>query len=326
MYQQAGRIAPDRAEPYLLALPHARRARSAEAVQWAAAGILRTAWTHDHQQRHRDAENAALEAEQWLRTAGNAAGADALQATVAEARRRDLVLRLTWNGKGDLDLIVEEPAGTVCSFENRDSPGGGVLVHDGYGPDPRDCYEEYVASLAMAGEYRLLVRHAWGEVVGRRALLTVIRDAGGPDESVTTRAVVLDGTEAMVQFVLPDGRRTQLKDVAATGDLREQFDPQRLAAAARNPRQGGARGTARRDFEDSRSRPIQRAGAVGFQPIVTVIPEGNSLSAAAVVSADRRYVRLGVFPLFSDITDVFTFSFVSGAGGVIGGGGGGTVP
>lgn len=330
MYRQAGRIAPDRAESYLLALPHARRARSAEAVQWAAAGILRTAWAHDHQQRHREAENAALEAEQWLRAAGDAAGADALQAAIAAARRRDLVLRLTWSGKGDLDLIVEEPAGTVCSFENRDSPGGGVLVHDGYGPDPRDCYEEYVASLAMAGEYRLLIRHAWGEVVGRRALLTVIRDAGGPDESVATRSIVLDGAEAMVQLVLPDGRRTHLKDVAATtGDLREQFDPRRLAAAVRNPRLGGARGTSRRDFEDSRSRPIQRAGAIGFQPIVTVIPEGNSLSAAAVVSADRRYVRLGVFPLFSDITDVFTFSFVSGAGGVIGGGGGGgggTVP
>ncbi len=326
MYQQAGRIAPDRAEPYLLALPHARRTRSAEAVQWAAAGILRTAWTHDHQQRHREAENAALEAEQWLRTAGDAAGADALRAAVAAARRRDLVLRLTWNGKGDLDLIVEEPAGTVCSFENRDSPGGGVLVHDGYGPDPKDCYEEYVASLAMAGEYRLLVRHAWGEVVGRRALLTVIRDAGGPDESVATRAVVLDGPEAVVQFVLPDGRRTQLKDVAATGDLREQFDPQRLAAA-RNPRLGGRARAATRGFEDSRNRAIQRAGAVGFQPIVTVIPEGNSLSAAAVVSADRRYVRMGVFPLFSDITNVFTFTFVSGAGGVIGGaGGGGTVP
>ncbi len=60
--------------------------------------------------------------------------------------------------------------------------------------------------------------------------------------------------------------------------------------------------------------PVVSAFAVGFQPIITVIPEGISLSVAAVVSADRRYVRLSVFPLFTTITDVFTFSFVTGGG------------
>jgi hypothetical protein len=39
------------------------------------------------------------------------------------------------------------------------------------------------------------------------------------------------------------------------------------------------------------------------------------LNAAAVVSPDRRYVRLAVSPVFSTITDVFTFSFVGGATG-----------
>jgi type II secretory pathway component GspD/PulD (secretin) len=60
--------------------------------------------------------------------------------------------------------------------------------------------------------------------------------------------------------------------------------------------------------------PVVSAFAVGFQPIITVIPEGISLSVAAVVSADRRYVRLSVFPLFTTITDVFTFSFITGGG------------
>jgi len=30
----------------------------------------------------------------------------------------------------------------------------------------------------------------------------------------------------------------------------------------------------------------------------------------AVISGDRRYVRLTLSPQFNDITDVFTFSFV----------------
>lgn len=67
--------------------------------------------------------------------------------------------------------------------------------------------------------------------------------------------------------------------------------------------------------------PVASAFNIGFQPIIQTIPDGTSLTVRAVVSADRRYVRLSVLPVFSSITDVFTFSFISG--GNIGGGGGG---
>ena len=65
------------------------------------------------------------------------------------------------------------------------------------------------------------------------------------------------------------------------------------------------------------------AGAIGYQSVIQLIPQGASLSAAAAVSADRRYVRIGVVPLFSTITDVFTFTFIGGTGGNGGGGFGG---
>jgi hypothetical protein len=42
--------------------------------------------------------------------------------------------------------------------------------------------------------------------------------------------------------------------------------------------------------------------------------EGVSLNAAAVVSGDRRYVRIAATPVFSAITDVLTFSFVNSGG------------
>ena len=45
--------------------------------------------------------------------------------------------------------------------------------------------------------------------------------------------------------------------------------------------------------------------------VVTTISEGVSLGAMAVVSGDRRFVRLNVSPVFSTLTDVFTFSFVN---------------
>jgi hypothetical protein len=320
LYRQASRLAPERPEPYLLGLAHARHLQSAEAVQWAACGILQYAWTRDFATVHRDGENAALEAERWLRAAGDPAGADRLRASVAEARRRDLIARLQWSGNGDLDLIVEEPVGSVCSFQNRDSPGGGVLTHDGYGPDPDNCYEEYQCALGARGDYRLQVRHAWGTIVGQRATLTVIRNAGSPDEAVEIHTIVLNGEDVVVSVSLAAGRRTELKRVA-TFDLRAEIreTPRRVPPRADDSQ---ARRAALAEFDDSRSRIVRRAGAVGFQPVIRIVPDGSQLSAQAIVSADRRYVRISSLPLFTSITDVFTFSFVSGAGGAAAGGAG----
>src|SRR5205814_4084194 len=53
--------------------------------------------------------------------------------------------------------------------------------------------------------------------------------------------------------------------------------------------------------------------SVGFQPQITVLPEGVMMFVLAVISADRRYVRLTVIPSFTAITDVQSFSFISGA-------------
>lgn len=72
--------------------------------------------------------------------------------------------------------------------------------------------------------------------------------------------------------------------------------------------------------------PVASSFNIGFQPIIQTIPDGVQLTVRAVVSADRRYVRLSILPVFTNVTDVFTFSFISGVGGGgggLGGGGGG---
>ena len=43
----------------------------------------------------------------------------------------------------------------------------------------------------------------------------------------------------------------------------------------------------------------------------------NPGSALAVVSADRRYVRVSPFPFFSQVGEVTTFNFGSGATNVL---------
>lgn len=69
--------------------------------------------------------------------------------------------------------------------------------------------------------------------------------------------------------------------------------------------------------------PVVGAFTVAFAPNVQIFTEGVTLLVTAVVSADRRYVRLSLVPDFRSITDVFTFTF-SGTGGTAGGNSGGT--
>ncbi|MEQ8786936.1 MAG: hypothetical protein RIC55_11580 [Pirellulaceae bacterium] len=53
-------------------------------------------------------------------------------------------------------------------------------------------------------------------------------------------------------------------------------------------------------------------GVVGYRPIITTLPQGASLSAGAVVSPDRRYVRINATPFFSSIGPVRTFNMYNG--------------
>jgi general secretion pathway protein D len=55
--------------------------------------------------------------------------------------------------------------------------------------------------------------------------------------------------------------------------------------------------------------PVVGEFASAQQPVIVVLSEGTLVSIQAVVSDDRRYVRLTVVPFFSDIGDVDTFTF-----------------
>ena len=72
-------------------------------------------------------------------------------------------------------------------------------------------------------------------------------------------------------------------------------------------------------MRQSRQQGIQQAGGafggIGFAPVVRIIPEGASLAVQAVVSPDRRYIRLALSPTFNQIIDVAVFSFQGGVSG-----------
>src|SRR4029079_717931 len=55
--------------------------------------------------------------------------------------------------------------------------------------------------------------------------------------------------------------------------------------------------------------PVVGDFAAAQQPVIVVLNEGTSLSVQAVVSADRRVVRLTLVPFFSQVGDVQEFTF-----------------
>jgi hypothetical protein len=74
-----------------------------------------------------------------------------------------------------------------------------------------------------------------------------------------------------------------------------------------------------------------RGQAVGFQPVVGSFPSGTTLTVTPAVTADRRYVRMSVNPLFTNLLGFDTYSVpaavtggagMNGAIGGLGGGGG----
>ena len=225
-----------------------------------------------------------------------------------------MVILLRWQGDADLDLAVEEPNGAICSLHNQQSPAGGVFVHDGFGPDQKETFEQIVYPMAMSGTYRIKIQHVWGRVVAKRAVLTVIQHQGTAKPIVKTQTITLGDEETTVRVELENGRRAKPQSVSTLRATPMQAAPRSAVRGAVATTPDGRR--ARQEFLNARQRtqrPPRRAG-VAYQPVISVIPEGSSLTAGAVVSGDRRYVRLRLTPTFSNITDVFTFSFLNSGG------------
>ena len=131
--------------------------------------------------------------------------------------------------------------------------------------------------------------------------------------------IPLEKSGASIRLALKKGRRAEL----LSGSLQQTKRTRRQRQPWRNLRQmvGMPDANTRRaqySLATSRSNNamLQTMGGpqVGFRPVISIISEGATMSAMAVVSGDRRYVRLSIVPAFNTITDVFTFSFMNNGG------------
>jgi hypothetical protein len=256
------------------------------------------------------------------------------------ALSRDVVIEVTWTGDADVDLIVEEPGGTVCSLQQARTTGGGVCTGDIASQDTGDksqaLSEKYLNAQAFPGTYRARLRKIYGDVVAGKVIVDVYKHRGTEREMHERQHIkVNDDSDAMIVFELEDGRRLQsLQAQQVEVALQRQ---QAISQSVLAQRMG--------DFSDPRIAPIRgpggnlgvgrglglngQIGAVGYQPVIITLPQGAQMTAQAVVSADRRYVRITPAPSFTSIGNVQNFEFSTqvqsggGGGGGFGGGGGG---
>lgn len=328
MFRQASRMSPEQPEPYIMALPHLKEATRFEDQLWGIPGAIEHVWTRDFattQQRGRDIGKDIV---RKLEGAGKNEQAAQLSAAIREANRRDLRVVARWSGDADLDLRIEEPGGGVCSFEQRYSTGGGIFLHDGFGKEAKNAFEEYVCPKGISGTYRILVRLRSGKVTGNRVELEVTTHEGAGEaagETKVNKFLSLEGGQAAWNVKLEKGRRTDLRAVPAAvmsllGPLPRGAARPRVAAAG-GRKDGlvvaaGQGGVLRQVPFVGGGNVVPAGGVVGFQPIIQIVPEGTQLYARAAISPDRRYVRIAVSPVFSTITSVLNFTFAGGAGSV----------
>lgn len=242
-----------------------------------------------------------------LRGEGDVHSADRLTAVRDQGRERDLSIEVHWAGDADIDLYVVEPGDILCSPLTPCTINGGVFTRaDG------QQSESYIASQATPGTYEVLLRPVWGTPAGGIVNVDIRQYAGTPQEKVTRHTVNLAKMQPL-RIDLDKGRRTepaiwQANEMAlpARGGAPSTISPfQQLCRLVENGRLGreGSEPPARNPLEPTPgfAPAITGVGAVAFDPVITVYNSGTSLQAQAVISPDRRYVRLQMAPVLQDV-------------------------
>jgi hypothetical protein len=319
VFRQVSVVEPLRPEPYLYGLQLAQRVNDLDGLRWSSLGILKQAWPRDKNHIVQSAKRSAADVVVQLKAQNRAKEAAEFQAELDKAKARDCLVKVTWTGDADIDLLVEEPSGTVCSFRSPRTTGGGVIVGDATLRDSRGSAEgqseTYVCPEGFDGTYRVLIRRVWGKVTAGKVTVDIYSHYGTAEEKHLRDQVAIGDQDSLVVFDLAKGRRKEplAEQQLANAAAGQMAVNQSILAQQLNSLSGGQ--TAGANLAASRqglfSVPfIQQS--VGYMPIITQLQTGANMSTTGVISADRRYVRVSPFPRFTQIGQVTTFNLQQG--------------
>ncbi|QJW95701.1 DUF4974 domain-containing protein [Frigoriglobus tundricola] len=306
--RRAAACSPNDPTPYANALAYAEFATDvrSDAVMWAADNLLKRDWsTTDGIDYHKQTAERLPKLEAKLKANGRDTAP--LARAIAEQAQRDLVIELLWQGNADLDLVVAEPVGSVCSATTKRTSAGGVLKADIL-EQRNDRSEVYTAASAFSGTYYVTVKQAFGKPIGGRATVKVTKFKGTPREVVDLIEVPLTGA-APVRIDLVGGSRVTLADVAeevVTTSLRTESTGAPLTTGVSGI--GGGVGTA----GSMMSTPISSSGGSAL-PVVTAPTEmrmpgissgTGDIRATYKLNPDRKTFSVTVDPVFSGTGEI----------------------
>jgi len=233
------RLDPTNRAAYALAMTVAARTDDLETLAWACPGVLANEWPAADQEIVRRAGRLAKATIETLESSGKTTEAKSLRTAVDSALVRDLEIDVTWSGDADIDIMVEEPVGSVCSRSAPRSPSGGVLLGDSAAAseDKGLHGERYVATFALPGDYRVLVKRITGSVTANTVTVAMTMMKGTDQEKVLRQQVRVTEDDQILAVSLPDGRRREqvadaqlVQDVTLQRSINSLVLAQQLAA------------------------------------------------------------------------------------------------
>jgi hypothetical protein len=298
-------------------LIYAELAKDSEAMEWAAGNLLGRDWPSDSRALHDKAQDRLKALGQLLQAEHRQADAERMTAAADRLRSRDLAVYLTWQGEADLDLEVKEPIGSVCTYLNRQTPAGGILIG---GTLAERTHQSYVAAQAFPGDYEVTVRRVWGRPLGSKATLEIVQHQGSRDETRHRETIVFDQAHTLT-INLKEGRRRSVAQVpppSATRQtaavppaansrtildkLRNLADPD--LAIGETGMKGGIASTGAPVGNRLATQDVQRgaSGPTAYEGKVSpAVSGGMDFTVQSSVSADRRWVRLSLAPVFQTV-------------------------
>jgi tetratricopeptide (TPR) repeat protein len=299
--KRAAACDPDQPLAYANALAYAESATDlkTDAVVWAADNLLKRDWNAQDINYHQQVNERLKRLIAKTEAAGKKS--DPIRRALAEQTQRDLVIELLWQGQADLDLVVAEPSGSVCSATQKRTTGGGVLKADILDPrDGNNHSEVYTAAMAFSGTYKVSVKKVIGQPLGDSARIKVTRYKGTPKESFDLIAVDLKDNKS-VEVAMENGSRTELATVPDENDFRNATTGAPLSSGMSGL--GGGFGTAGSVSGSS----VTASNPQGLLPVVSTASEtrlrgiGSSaadLRASMKINPDRQTATFHINPVF----------------------------
>ena len=241
LLDQAMKAAPQRPHPILMSLVLAERLKDPKRMADSAETLLSLGWPGVDGAWRVEIPKRVAALAMTLREDGRTAEARELLDRLPGLEARDVVIRLTWERGGMLDLVVDEPLGATADHFNPRTVFGGALVKEG---KPRDREAVYVCPRGFSGDYVAHVKFVYNDDANPTtvASLELVTHEGTPDEKVITKRISVSKPEP-VAITLKDGRRKNVLPYEATQvintpkpELTEpKTDPAKAAPATQKP-------------------------------------------------------------------------------------------